>query len=238
MKIINSWFLFAMLLCVFSFAEGEQTKLWDYSVKIGLNLGGTMPVPLPANIIKIKSYSPYFVPTIEATAARRLDEKIAVSAGLRLDNKGMKSTAEVKEYQMNIGNLRGKFNGIVDTEMSANYIGLPVLAHYAFTNIFSVYAGGYYAYMLNGEFKGTAVKGYMNYEGNKPMENEHYNFSNHLRNHDAGLIIGLNLMPFAKRILFSFDFNYGLLSVFPDNFNDVAYDMQNVYGKFSAGYLF
>jgi hypothetical protein len=152
----------------------------------------------------------------------------------------MKSTATVKEYSMNFGDFNGKFKGTVDTKMSFNYLGLPILAHYAFSENFSVHAGAYYAYLLNGEFKGATIDGTLNKSniGIIDVNREEYDFSKDLRDYDVGLSIGMNFLPYNKHILVSFDFNYGLLSVFPDDFNGIADDMQNIYGKFSIGYKF
>jgi len=234
---VESFLFFLLLFCVFSFAE----NIWDFSAKIGLNLGGTMPLPMPSNINKIESYNPSIAPTIEAVALRWVSEKIGISAGIRSDNKGMKSTARVKEYSMSLGDLHGKFDGMVNTEISFNYFGLPILAHYAFTESFSVYAGAYYAYLLNGEFKGSANEGSLNKSdgtGDTRIDHREYDFSKELRGYDAGLNIGLNYLPYNEHILLSFDFNYGLLSVFPSDFNGISDDMQNIYGKFSVGYVF
>jgi len=234
LKIILKILIIAAILTKVSFAN------WDYSAKIGLNLGGTMPLPLPANIIKVESYSPNLFPTIGAEALRWLNEKIGVSAGLRFENKGMKSTAKVKEYSMHFGEWNGKFEGTVDTEMSLNYLDLPISAHYAIMENFFVYAGAYYAYLLNGKFKGAASHGEIN-DGKSisPFkEPQEYDFSTDLKNYDVGLSIGLNFLPYNKHILLSFDFNYGLVSVFQSDFNGVSDDMQNVYGKFSVGYRF
>jgi len=168
-----------------------------------------------------------------------LSKKVGVSTGLRFENKGMKSTASVKEYSMNIGDYHGKFKGTVDTEMSFNYLGLPISAHYAIMENCFVYAGAYYAYLLNGKFKGEVSDGSMN-DGKILLKDFHeeYDFSNELRNHDAGLSIGLNYLPYNEHILLSFNFNYGLVSVFSSDFDGISDDMQNVYGKFSVGYLF
>jgi hypothetical protein len=234
-----NYFLFLILFCVFSFAEERPGGFWDFCAKIGINLGGTMPRPMPNNISKVENYSPNFAPTIEVEALRKINKKIGVSAGLRSDNKGMKSTAKVKEYSMSFGDFHGKFNGIVDTEMNFNYLSLPILAHYAFTENFSVYAGAYYAYLFSGEFKGSANEGTLNTGTNKTIvDHQEYDFSNELRHYDAGFSIGLNFLPYNEHILLSFDLNYGLLSVFPSDFKGISDDMQNVYGKFSVGYLF
>jgi len=224
---------FLLLFCVFSFAE----SIWDFSAKIGINLGGAMPRPMPNNISKVESYSSNKTPTIEAEALRWINKKIGVSTGIRSDNKGMKSTVSVKEYY--IEKLDGKFKGMVDTEMNFNYLGLPILAHYAFTESFSVHTGAYYAYLLSGEFKGATGDGSLdNGTAKGPVSRKEYDFSKDLRRYDAGLSIGLNFLPYNEHILVSFDFNYGLVSVFQDDFNGITDDMQNVYGKLSVGYVF
>jgi len=241
LKIIKILIILAVLAQTV-FASEKKAGLWDYSAKIGLNLGGTMPFPIPNNIIEIKRYSPNLFPTIEAEALKWFSNEIGFSAGLRLDNKGMKSTAKVKEYSMNFENFEGRFDGTVDTDISVNYIGLPILAHYVLMKSCFVYAGAYYAYMLNGEFKGTAYDGKLRGGNNGEIktditEPQEYDFSNEFRNYDLGLCLGLSV-PYNEHLLFSFDFNYGLVSIFPSNFNGISDDMQNIYGKLSVGYLF
>jgi hypothetical protein len=238
LKFKNPKILIIMVIMV----HGSFASDLDFFAKIGLNLGGAMPFPLPANIEKVESYSTNLTPTLEATAIKWLNNKVGVSAGIRSDNKGMKSTAKVKEYEMNFEDFNGKFRGTVDTEMSFNYLGLPILAHYILGENFTVYAGAYYAYLLSGEFKGSAFDGYLNTGTDKVKlredEHEHYDFSKELRNYDAGFNLGLNFLPYNEHILFSLDFNYGLVSIFQRNFNGVSDDMQNIYGRFSVGYLF
>lgn len=239
MKIIRILIILLILQILVQTVFAKQSGPWDYSAKLGLNLGGTMPRPMPNSISKVESYSPNLNPAIEAEAIKWLSKKVGVSTGLRFENKGMKSTASVKEYSMNIGDYHGKFKGTVDTEMSFNYLGLPISAHYVLMENFFVYAGAYYAYLLNGKFKGGVSDGSMN-DGQILLKdfNEEYDFSNELRNHDVGLSIGLNFLPYNEHILVSLGFNYGLVSVFSSDFDGIADDMQNVYGKFSVGYLF
>lgn len=208
---------------------------------IGLNIGGTMPFPVPANIDKIDGYSSSLTPSLKAQALTQVNENVGVSVGLALDNKGMESSATVKEYSMNFENFEGRFDGKVDTEFSANYISLPVRVHYIFTKTFSLNAGAYYSYMLSGKFKGAAYDGKLRDIDGARVDittPQNYDFSKELSNHDTGLCLGLNYLPYNEHILLSFDFNYGLFSVFPDNFNGIAYNMQNVYANVSLGYVF
>ena len=41
-------------------AQSESGKKFEYRIKAGFNIGGTLPIPLPAEIRKIESYSPTF----------------------------------------------------------------------------------------------------------------------------------------------------------------------------------
>jgi hypothetical protein len=240
-KTLHMGVLFIALFILVQTVFAKQSGLWDYSAKLGLNLGGTMPFPIPANINKIESYSLNLFPTLEAEALKWISKEIGISAGIRLDNKGMKTTAKVKEYSMNFEKFEGMFDGTVDTDVNVNYIGLPILVHYVFMKSSFVYAGAYYAYMINGEFKGAAYDGKLRTSDGDVVsikDPQNYDFSNEFRNYDAGLNLGLSVFPYNEHILFSFDFNYGLMSVFPNDFNGLAYDMQNIYGKLSVGYLF
>jgi hypothetical protein len=140
---------------------------------------------------------------------------------------------------MKFGDLNGRFTGMVENEMYFHYLRLPILAHYTLMENFSLYAGAYYAYLLDGEFKGTTRNGTLN-NGNSLVDIDYrsFDFSEGIRNHDAGFSAGLNYLPYNEHILLSFDFNYGLVPIFPSGFDGIAYDMQNIYGRFSIGYVF
>ena len=48
-------------------------KGWDIELRMGYNLGGTSPIPLPEEIRKIDSYSPGLPLSFEANFIKRFD---------------------------------------------------------------------------------------------------------------------------------------------------------------------
>lgn len=110
---------------------------WEYEIKAGVNLGGTAPLPFPEEIRSIDGYNPTLSITIEGNMTKWLDtkKKWGIITGLRLENKGMRTKATVKNYNMEIigydGNrLKGNWTGGVRTKVQNSYITIPVLAAY------------------------------------------------------------------------------------------------------------
>ena len=66
---------------------------WEYEVKAGVNIGGATPLPLPAEIRKISSYSPKMNASLEGTVTKWIekDGPWGVSTGLKFEVKGMKT---------------------------------------------------------------------------------------------------------------------------------------------------
>lgn len=76
----------------------------EYTVKAGINIGGTAPVPLPREIRAIDSYRPTLCVSIEGDIKKWFGEskEWGMMIGLRLENKGMETKATVKNYSMEI----------------------------------------------------------------------------------------------------------------------------------------
>lgn len=116
-------------------AQSESGKKFEYRIKAGFNIGGTLPIPLPAEIRKIESYSPTMAFTVEGSVLRWFTPKWALTTGLRFETKGMNAGAKVKNYQMTLliengdktGEMSGRFTGRIKTRVQNEYITLPIL---------------------------------------------------------------------------------------------------------------
>ena len=123
------------LLCIGG-VSAQSFKKFEYRVKAGFNIGGTTPLPLPAEIRKLKAYSPTLAFAIEGNVVRNLTAKWALISGLRFETKGMSAGAQVKNYQltMNVDNgdeqglISGVFTGQVKTRVQNEYLTVPVMA--------------------------------------------------------------------------------------------------------------
>ena len=122
----------AVMSCTMTtFAQTDRTMTlnvaeyngWEYEVKTGVNIGGASPLPLPVEIREISSYSPKFNGTFEGTVTKWLgnDQKWGVSAGLKFEEKGMITGANVKNYSMEILNDGSRVSGYWTGYVKTNY---------------------------------------------------------------------------------------------------------------------
>ena len=170
-KVVGIVFL-AILFSHVAYAQNERNKAliysylhgWEYSIKAGLSIGGTSPLPLPKEIRSIDSYAPNIAIAIEGNTTKWFgkDKKWGMTAGIRLENKTMTTEATVKNYGMKIintngGELQGLWTGGVKTKVKNSYLTIPVLANYKISDRWKVSLGPYVSYMT----KATSPDMYM-----------------------------------------------------------------------------
>ena len=145
-KNIVSICVLALLLVTFSvFGQEDRNKGiinsaligLEYEVKAGFNIGGTAPIPLPVEIRDITGYNPTMAVAIEGNVTKWFDQekKWGMRIGIRLDSKGMKTNANVKNYGMEIigeggERIKGNWTGYVKTNVKNTY--LSALLHKLF----------------------------------------------------------------------------------------------------------
>lgn len=224
-------------------------KGWHVRLGAGFNLGGTSPLPLPAEIRKIESYQPGLCFTVQGAAHKQFGEKKkwGLMLGLRFESKGMKTDATVKNYHMEAvnddgsGTVRGAWTGKVKTEVNNNYLTIPVLATYNFNERWMVKAGPYFSYMVNGTFKGSAYDGYirdLDPTGTKTeVQSASYDFSDDLRRFQWGVQAGGEFRAY-KHLSVSLDLTWGLNGIFPSDFQSVTFALYPIYGTLGFHYLF
>ena len=154
-KLVGIVFL-AILFSHVAYAQNERNKAliysylhgWEYSIKAGLSIGGTSPLPLPKEIRSIDSYAPNIAIAIEGNTTKWFgkDKKWGMTAGIRLENKTMTTEATVKNYGMKIintngGELQGLWTGGVKTKVKNSYLTIPVLANYKISDRWKVSLG-------------------------------------------------------------------------------------------------
>ena len=99
-RYMRAWLVCAVWLLGTVAVFGQKDQNWaiinsalkglEYEVKAGLLIGGTTPLPLPAEIRNITSYNPTLLIAIEGNITKWFDKekKWGMTIGLRLDNKG------------------------------------------------------------------------------------------------------------------------------------------------------
>ena len=209
---IAGFLLLVILGGQLSYAQSERNKSiiysylhgWEYSIKAGLSIGGTSPLPLPKEIRSLDSYSPNIAIAIEGNATKWFgnNKKWGMTAGVRLENKTMTTEATVKNYGMKIintngGELQGLWTGGVKTKVKNSYVTIPLLANYKISSRWKVSLGPYFSYMSEGNFSGHVYEGHLR----TPNENGQrvdftgesiatYDFSDNLRKFQWGAQLG------------------------------------------------
>ncbi len=237
-------------------------KGWHVKLSAGFLVGGTSPLPLPAEIRKIEGFNPTLCISVEGLVHKRFDNSHwGTALGVRLETKGMETDAGVKNYHMEAvstdgsGKIEGAFTGHVKTAVNNKYLTFPILATYTFNDRWQVSAGPYLSWMFDGEFTGEAYgKELYNEKGEyigtdayirnqdptgvkTEVSKATYDFSQDLRRFHWGLQVGGEFKAYKHLGVFA-NLQWGLNGIFPSNFGSVTFDLYPIYGNVGFTYLF
>lgn len=247
-----------ILALAFAMSTNAQSGDWNFSARLGYNLGGTAPLPLPSEMESINSFNPGANFGIEADAEKMLSDKWGIMAGLRFEMKGMKADVTVANYHTILTQdnerIEGNFTGQQSSEASFALITIPAVARFHIGDKWTLAAGPYVSYALSRRFKGEAYNGYMRYLSEDPITGEMvpignrvdivpekkatYNFSDNLRRLQWGVEVGADWQCTDKVMVFA-HLDWGLNDAFKDAFNEtISFPMYPIYGMIGIGYSF
>lgn len=222
-------------------------KGWHVRLGAAVGIGGTSPLPLPAEIRSIKSYHPTLNLSIEGAAQKKFTDHWGMMVGIRFEHKGMETDARVKNYHMEAvnvdgtGTVVGAWTGNVKTDVANNYLTFPILATYSFNDRWQLQAGPYLSWMMRGSFTGEAYEGYIrdqNPTGEKAeVTRATYDFSDDLRHFHWGIQFGGEFKAY-KHLSVSANLLWGLNGIFPSDFESVTFALYPIYGTLGFNYLF
>lgn len=218
----------------------------EYEVKAGVSIGGVTPIPLPAEIRAIESYDPTVLFSIEGNVTKWFNDDWGLLVGLRLENKGMKTRARVKNYNMEMsgsdqGHMKGAWTGHVHTKVRNSYLTLPVLATYKISPRWIVKGGVYASYLTDGNFSGDAYDGYLRDEtpvGDKIwVTTATYDFSDDLRRFACGAQLSGEWKAFKHLNIYA-DLTWGFLDIFKSDFDVIQFNMYPIFLNMGFAYAF
>jgi hypothetical protein len=227
------------------FPVDAQTPYWEFKINAGYNIGGTSPIPLPAEIRKIEKYTPVeFPPHVALEASRWFNERWGLTAQLTLDLKGFTVKDSVlnlwTEMEMKEGYYAGTFTGHNETNIKNTYLTIPVMASYRLSDVWLLQAGIYAAWMYAADFKGTASNGYIRDGGptgeKTLVDVARFDFSEKQRSLDCGLLAAAE-WKFTRNFALRGQLAWGLIPVFPSSFTGMPFKMYNIYGTLGVSYL-
>ena len=225
---------------------------YEFELKAAVNfIGGAAPMNIPQEIRSIDAYNPTFGGCFEGVATRWFGESFGspewgVSAGLKLENRGMKTQVTAKNFHttmaMDNAQISGYWTGEVVMEYSSNLLSLPLQAHYRFNRNWKVRSGLYLGYQIDGKFRGAVQNGYLR-NGTPIGENlvmdqpVLFDFSNNMQRWQWGWLFGFSWRAY-RHFHVNADLNWGFSKVFKREFTAISYAMYPIYFQAGFGYQF
>ncbi len=245
----HSLLLLCTLLCFTIAGRAETNDGSDssdrhirYEIRLGVNIGGTMPIGMPETIRGLNSYNPRFNPGLAGYIDIPLPQNFGIQTGVRIERKAMKSDARVKTYQMAMvreGNeIAGVFTGNVHTEVNMWGVTIPVYATYTLSRYFDLRLGPYITILFDRNFSGYAYDGYMRLGdptgervdvGSDETTRGSYDFSSDMRHFQYGVDLGVD-WHFSHSLGLFADFQWGLNNIFKGSFHTISQTMYPLYG--------
>ncbi len=230
-----------ILLCIPSHAETFTDDI-ELDMRLGYNIGGVMPLGMPASIRGLNAYTPQINPQFSLMAHKPLGAGFGIMSGLSAGRKAMKIDATVKGYQMVMTqgdeSVEGLFTGNVVSKSSAWGVTLPVQATYSITPALRLRLGPYLTYAFYRTFSGYAYDGYLRKDtptgerveiGNTSETRGEYDFNDDLRPLQFGLDLGIDWHT-SPGFGFYADLQWGLSGAFNSSFKTIEQTMYPIYG--------
>lgn len=216
-------------------------------LRAGVLIGGTSPLPLPREIRGIESYNPTFCTSFEGAVEKDFERSPwGVKFGVRLETKGMRTRARVKNYHMEMtaddgGYMVGAWTGHVSTKVRNANLTFPILATYDIGTRWTLSAGPYVSWMFDGEFSGSAYDGYLRHvdpTGEKvEVTRASYDFSDDLRHFQWGAQVGAQWRAYKHLAVYA-DLEWGFNNIFPSDFTSVTFALYPIYANVGFTYIF
>lgn len=240
-----------ILLSAFCTMGAKAEGLFDditYYGRLGYSIGGTMPLGMPASIRSLNKYSLKSNAMLAIDAYKPMGSKWGLMVGFHLENKGMKTDAQVKNYSMEMRQggetLSGRFTGNVVTNAEQCLLTIPVQATLDLSDKVRLRLGPYISNLLSHKFEGYAYDGYLRVGnptgekvemGNDEASRGDYDFDDDMRKWQFGAMVGADWY-FSRRLGAYVDLSWGVTGVFKSDFKTIEQTMYPIFGTIGITY--
>lgn len=224
----------------------KDGRTWGLKARAGYVIGGTTPLPLPAEIRSINGFTPNGGLTFGLDGYKQFNTHWALGAGLHFFMEGMGTGADVKNYHMGIkmdeDYLEGQFTGTDETNVRMGGFTIPVTAAYRISPRWTVSAGPYLSVITSRDFSGSVYDGYLRVNdptGEKIVISREnpatYDFSSDMRRVQWGVEVGFEWKA-TRTIGVLGGIDWGVSDVFRSDFQTVDFPMYPIYATIGVTY--
>lgn len=226
-------------------ATGHAPQI-TYTLRGGIVIGGTAPLPLPRCIRDITAFSPWGMTMIGLDAQRDIKGRWGIRSGLRLSLDGMNTEARVKNYHLTLtqggDKLTGYYTGLNKTHERMLSLKIPLLATYRAGEKITLYAGPYVQYAFDKKFTGRVYDGYLregtptgmkvSFTRSNPAT---YDFSDDMTRFLLGAEAGADWQVASRWAAFA-NLDFGATGIFKRKFKTIEFKMYPVYLTLGMAY--
>lgn len=217
---------------------GIDMRHWNFDIRAGYSIGGTLPMDMPAEMRHINSFSPKFNYRFGLDIEYRFNTHWGLQGGAYIERKGFEGDMAVRGYQITMRQgteeISGPFTGNVVTNIVQTGITIPVQAAAWINRKLKLRFGPYISVVTDKSFHGYAygnpgadgrpsaylrrddVKGDLVYIGNDENSRGTFGddaFKDYLRTFQVGVDAGCDWF-FSRHWGAFADLSYGLNSAF------------------------
>ena len=227
---------------------GDFLNSLNLKARAGYSIGGTAPLGIPATIRSLDAFrlTPSFMVGMDAMLP--LGGNWGMMVGLHFENKAMDCEITTKNYYMEVvkgeSHLAGMYTGGVRQKVTEWMFTLPVMATFQVGRKVQLKAGPYVSLLLSKDFSGYVFDGYLRQNnptgakivmGHEENERATYDFSDNMRNFQAGVAVGADWLV-GKRVGVSADLSWGLTGVHKSDFKTIEQTLYPIYGTIGVFY--
>lgn len=249
-------------------AHAQNTESWEkwgptkgltrggFIVRAGYVIGGTSPMPLPAEIRKINSFSPKGGISLGIDGYRMFSKRWGASIGAHFFWEGFSTSADVKNYyvwlQMDNDITKGYFTGTNETSTQMWGVTVPILATFRISPRWNVSFGPYMSYYFKQTFDGSVYgvnddTGYIRVDtptgakiplGTKDDPTTYPDdFADHMIPLSAGIELGFDWKAMRHMNVFG-KLDWGVTDIWSSNYQAISFRMFPIYGTLGVAYRY
>lgn len=139
---------------------GIDMRHWNFDVRAGYSIGGTMPMDMPAEMRHINSFSPKFNYRFGLDIEYRFNPSWGLQSGAYIERKGFQGDMSVRGYQITMRQgseeISGPFTGNVVTNIVQTGVTIPLQAAWWINRKLKLRFGPYISIVTDKSFNGYA----------------------------------------------------------------------------------